>query len=779
MGKGVLVARRWTLVAVWLLAVSVGIGSGQPASAVGAPSYTTPATQWWGTNGRVTDSVVLGNRVYLAGGFDYIGPQTGYGVGVSGTSGAKLPTTPMIDGVVRAAVPDGAGGWYVGGSFRSVGGVYRSGVAQIDASGGLTAWAPQVKGTVLALAVVGDEVVIGGSFTQVGSTAVANLTAVDRVRGAVVPGWCATANGPVRALVAGPQGVYAAGDFTAVNGTPRGRVVRLSADTGAVDPAFSPSTNESVDALALSQDGARLYAGGKFTTVTGPARTVARGRVAAFNTAAGTVGSWAPNTNGDVVALAVDPASGDIYVGGRFTTVRGVSRWRIARITSAGALTDFRGAMSGCQVPHGTKYAHSYVPCATEVDALAVANGMLYVGGRFGTSFGLSRHNAVAYPLGSSAPTAWNPVPSGRVLVVASSGANVFVGGELTSVGGLVRRGLAALDATTGVGVPGFRADANNLPLDLELSADGRRLYVGGSFTSINGVPRSRLAAISPTTGAVLTGFVGNANNSVLALAYAGQRLYAAGQFTYVNGVRRLHVARVNPLTGAVDAGFVANTVGPTGTLRRGGMVQGLAVTPDGTKAFLGGPFTSVNGKVLPQGIAVVDGRTGAPLLRQLSGVARCKKSGPWIVHLYLSPDGRRLYGGDVCPDSIYEWDAVNLSTTTRPTGLLWRSWCNAGMQGALEVDGRFYYGSHGGDLGRGGYCWTSPANHTTVARQRLAVFSAATGALAPDAVAMNSPMGVWSITRVPAGLLVGGDFTFVGNSRQVRQGLALFPTSW
>jgi hypothetical protein len=206
-------------------------------------------------------------------------------------------------------------------------------------------------------------------------------------------------------------------------------------------------------------------------------------------------------------------------------------------------------------------------------------------------------------------------------------------------------------------------------------------------------------------------------------------------------------------------------------------MVQSMVVAPDGSKVYLGGPFTAVNGTSVSGGVVAVNGTTGNLLPNGiLGGVEGCGGVGPWIVHLAISPDGQRLYGGDVCPDRIYQWDAVNLTTQQNPTGLLWKSWCNGGMQGALEVNGHFYYGSHGGDRGNKGYCWVSPANHTSVPQSRYAVFDAATGALQPDSPQFDSPMGVWSFAAIPQGLLVGGDFSWAVNHQNVRQGLALFP---
>ena len=44
------------------------------ASTTPALTYV-PSPAWWGTNGRVNDIETVGSRVYVAGGFDYVGPQ--------------------------------------------------------------------------------------------------------------------------------------------------------------------------------------------------------------------------------------------------------------------------------------------------------------------------------------------------------------------------------------------------------------------------------------------------------------------------------------------------------------------------------------------------------------------------------------------------------------------------------------------------------------------------------------------------------------------------------
>lgn len=59
----------------------------------------------------------------------------------------------------------------------------------------------------------------------------------------------------------------------------------------------------------------------------------------------------------------------------------------------------------------------------------------------------------------------------------------------------------------------------------------GSKIYIGGSFTSVAGKPRSNLAAINANTGR-LTGWAPKANGQVRALAASpnGTRIYAGGR---------------------------------------------------------------------------------------------------------------------------------------------------------------------------------------------------------------------------------------------------------
>src|SRR5205823_3688115 len=105
---------------------------------------------------------------YLGGRFTRIGPNLGFGVPVDQSTGALVGSPPKVDGPVYAATSDGAGGWYIGGDFITVGGLSRKHAAHIDSTGTVLAWNPKPNNTVRSIAVdaANDTVYLGGAFTK-------------------------------------------------------------------------------------------------------------------------------------------------------------------------------------------------------------------------------------------------------------------------------------------------------------------------------------------------------------------------------------------------------------------------------------------------------------------------------------------------------------------------------------------------------------------------------------------------------------------------------------
>jgi hypothetical protein len=130
------------------------------------------------------------------------------------------------------------------------------------------------------------------------------------------------------------------------------------------------------------------------------------------------------------------------------------------------------------------------------------------------------------------------------VTAVAEVGNRLFVAGRFTNLVAPNRTPspsplpyLAVLDVATGAPVPGAAFNTNANPdgfVDsLAVSADGHRLYVGGSFTRMGGQTARRLVALDVDTGLVDKTFNPPAPNAyVRSLTLAGSRLYIVGAFT-------------------------------------------------------------------------------------------------------------------------------------------------------------------------------------------------------------------------------------------------------
>lgn len=117
----------------------------------------------WVPDGQVNAIVRTADTVYLGGAFTALGRNRPYGVPLDATSGLPLAAYPKVNAAVRCCVPDGAGGWYIGGDFTQVGTLPRNRLAHILSDGTVdTAWNPDANGTVWALAVSGSTVYVGG-----------------------------------------------------------------------------------------------------------------------------------------------------------------------------------------------------------------------------------------------------------------------------------------------------------------------------------------------------------------------------------------------------------------------------------------------------------------------------------------------------------------------------------------------------------------------------------------------------------------------------------------
>jgi PKD repeat protein len=124
----------------------------------------------------------------------------------------------------------------------------------------------------------------------------------------------------------------------------------------------------------------------------------------------------------------------------------------------------------------------------------------------------------------------------------------------------------------------------------------GNTVYVGGSFTSarpagaaagVNEVARTYLLAYDITTGVLISSFNHTLDGQVRSVTASpdGSRVYIAGDFTHVDGQYRVRVAAFNTADGSLVASFRPTLAS-----------AGLAVAATNSTVYVGGNFTQVAG---------------------------------------------------------------------------------------------------------------------------------------------------------------------------------------
>jgi hypothetical protein len=409
-------------------------------------------------------------------------------------------------------------------------------------------------------------------------------------------------NGRVNCIVADGSTVYLGGAFTHVGPiVPYGIALSTTDTTGLPNTAYA-KPNGTVRAVASDGSGG-WYIGGDFTTVGG----VTRKRLARINSD-GSLHDWNPDifNNGVVNAIAVSGST--VYVGGSFTIAGSSLRNRIAALNADA---------TGSTAADGSPYLTSWNPNANNtVNTIAVSGGTVYIGGYFTTVAGTARnriaalYNTTAVAAGSRYYASWNPNVSSTgayINAIAVSGGTVYIGGSFSTVAGTTRNRMAALYDTAAVAAgspylaswnPNVSASSVNA-----IAVSGSKVYIGGGFTSVANTAQNFIAALNDTAtvaagSSILTNWNPNSDGTVSSLLVSGTTVYAGGDFANIGGKARPRIA-------ALDAGTGSAT---SWNPKSGGAV--LALANHGDNLYAGGSFTIIGGEVRNR-LAAIDASTG------------------------------------------------------------------------------------------------------------------------------------------------------------------------
>jgi Domain of unknown function (DUF5122) beta-propeller len=334
---------------------------------------------------------------------------------------------------------------------------------------------------------------------------------------------------------------------------------------------------------------------------------------------------------------------------------------------------------------------------------------------------------------------------NGRVNAVVYLGGTLYLGGSFTSVDGTTRNRLAACDAATG-NLLGWNPNANGVVRALKVSPAGTRIYVGGDFSAVGGAARSRVAALSPSSGAAF-GWNPYVNDSVKAITTSttGSTVYVGGDFNSAGGAGRSRLAAFNATSGNISATFkpsISNGAGNFAT------VLSMAVSPNNQSLYFSGDFALVNGHSRRNAAAV---STGIASLRAWNPASTSDIAGELII----SASGNTVFVGGRATGGYVQAYGPNTGGTP-----VWNVRTNGDVEALAVSSSILYVGGHSTTVGAS-------------SRGHLAALSASGGTLQSWAPTANGVFGAFAAAITSSRVAFGGEFTTVAG--EAHQGVVQF----
>ncbi|GAA1783097.1 delta-60 repeat domain-containing protein [Actinomadura chokoriensis] len=383
---------------------------------------------------------------------------------------------------------------------------------------------------------------------------------------------------------------------------------------------------------------------------------------------------------------------------------------------------------------------------------------------------------------------------AGIVYAMTKVGDKIFVGGKFKSV----KQGdttypvtnLIAINASNKHLDTAFKPQLDGDVLALAPGADGKSVVVGGKFNTVNGNARPKLARLDASTGKELANGTwktpGVKGGAVYDIEEAHGRLYIAGEFTTVAGVKRNRLAALSPTTGGLSTKF---GMVPFAGVHNGGTsrVRRIAATPDGTKMYAIGNFRTAGGEERRQfaRLDLGDSSDALDTTWKTSGFATSCNTvfDSYLRDLAMSPDGKFVvvgatggpYGTAQLCDSVTRWDTASSGSDVKPA---WVNWTGGDTIDSVAVSGAAVFA--------GGHPrWSNNPNGRdtagpgAVTRPGLAALDPANGvpfSWNPGRDPRGD--GAWSLLVTSEGLWVGSDTNYFlpPSSHKFRGKIGYFP---
>ncbi len=378
----------------------------------------------------------------------------------------------------------------------------------------------------------------------------------------------------------------------------------------------------------------------------------------------------------------------------------------------------------------------------------------------------------------------WAQVTVGNTVYATGAFTRARPAGAKAGVSETARANLIAYDIRTGV-MTSFNHTLNAQGRAITASPDGKRVYVGGDFTTVDGQTRNRVAAFDTATGALVAGFAPNVSSVVLGLAATNTTVYAGGNFFTVNGVARTRLAAVAATNGATLS---------WAPKADDNSVTAMVLAPGGTKVVVGGRFSTLSGAAA-YGLGSLDATTGAVLPFAVNSTVR--NAGKDASITSLKTDGKYVLGTGYVFGAGGNFEGAFAADPADGGKLVWLEDCHGDSYDTFANGSVAYVVSHEHACQTvGGFPQTDPWTYRrataftdyatgTVAKNTIAGYTDFSGKPSPTpltwypTLAMGTYTGqyqaAWSATGNTDYVALGGEFPSVNGTAQ--QGLVRFAT--
>lgn len=465
-------------------------------------------TRFWQPNNDVSEVLIdsIHDFVYIGGNFSYIGPKTPFGA-ILDSNNAVIENIIHPNNNVNTSIPDGSGGWYIGGDFTAIGAIPRMRIAHIDSLGNVVGDLGRegFNDKVNSLSLKDSILYVGGKFGSFGGTN--RYSAQVYLDSMYCNKLFPQSNGKVYTSISdGNGGVFIGGSFSKVGDSIRHNLAHI--DSNGQVTALNVSTNSTVYTLLLKDS--ILFFGGLFQVV----NTDSIQNVAAYNLISNTVENLDLNFNssfGYVRSLIIHGDS--LLVGGYFPSINALPIANLGLVN----LQDYS------LIP----WYHSI---NEEVSSMVIKDNELFIGGWFDSVQGQSRNHLASIDLNSLNVTTFQPSVNGIIRKLALKDSMLFLGGNFTAVEDSLRSRIAALNINTSE-LTDWNPVLNGVVLDICLNDS--MILVAGEFTACNSVQSGRIAQFDIQTGNHIPWL--NLNNDARTISPLGQSYFLGGEFTQVD----------------------------------------------------------------------------------------------------------------------------------------------------------------------------------------------------------------------------------------------------